>query len=60
MGTWERWLTAMLALALVAVMWPAARAAMERSRQVEKPDWMSALVPLVLVVLFVVLLVFLA
>lgn len=60
MENWERFLTGFLALMLAAWLWPSARAAVKRSKQVENPDWMAAVVPLILVVLFVALLLFLA
>ena len=57
MAIWEQVLLGMAALILVFLFWPGARAAMERSKAVENPDWKAALIPLALVVLFVVLLI---
>ncbi len=49
-------------LALVLVFWfgPGIKQAVEESRRAENPDWRGALIPLGLVVLFVILLIYLA
>jgi len=57
MAFWEQLLLGLMAVVVLVVFWPAARAALERSRQVENPDWKSALIPVALVVLFVILLI---
>ena len=57
MAVWEQVLLGIAALIILFMFWPGVRAAMERSRAVENPDWKGALVPLGLVVLFVIVLV---
>jgi hypothetical protein len=42
------------------IFWPGAKAAMERSKEVENPDWLGALIPIGIVVLFVIVLILLA
>jgi len=60
MAMWEQVLLGIAAFILVFLFWPGVRAAMERSKAAENPDWKGALIPLGLVVLFVVLLVFIS
>lgn len=60
MPMWEQILLGIGALLILILFWPGARAAMERSKKVENPDWISALVPIAVVVLFVIVLVVLA
>ncbi|HFQ91835.1 MAG TPA: hypothetical protein ENK29_03040 [Chromatiales bacterium] len=55
-ATWEKVLVAILALALIFFMRPGLKAAMERSKHVEK-DWAGALLPIGVVVLFVIFLI---
>jgi cytochrome c oxidase assembly factor CtaG len=57
MAMWEQVLLGIAGFILVFLFWPGAKAAMERSKAVENPDWKGALFPLGLVVLFVILLV---
>jgi hypothetical protein len=57
MAVWEQVLLGVAALVMLFLFWPGVKATLERSRAVENPDWKSALVPLGLVVLFVVLLI---
>jgi len=60
MEIWEQVLLGVGAFVILFMFWPGVKAAMERSKAVENPDWKSALLPLGLVVLFVVLLVVIA
>ncbi|MEX2523837.1 MAG: hypothetical protein WD750_02680 [Gammaproteobacteria bacterium] len=39
--------------------WPGAKAAMEKSRRAENPDWKGALLPIGAVVLFIIVLIML-
>ena len=48
------------AVLLVFFFWPGAKAAMEKSKAAENPDWKGALVPLAVVVLFIILLIAIA
>jgi len=57
MAIWEQVLLGMAAFILVFLFWPGVKAAMERSKAAENPDWKGALIPLAMVVLFVVLLI---
>ena len=60
MQHWEQILLDVEALILVFAFWPGARVAMERSRQAENRDWIGALMPIGLVVLFVIVLIVIA
>ena len=60
MAIWEQVLAGMLAFLVLFLFWPGAKAAMERSKEAENPDWQGALLPIGIVVLFVILLVMLA
>ena len=60
MGTFEQVLVGILAIGVLFLFWPGAKAAMKKSREAENPDWTSALVPIGIVVLFVIFLVILA
>ena len=60
MAFWQQLLGVIVAVALLFYFWPTAQAELQRSREVENPDWMGALVPLALVVLFVIALIYLA
>ncbi len=60
MDMWEQVLLGIGAFVLVFMFWPGAKAAMERSKSAENPDWKGALVPIFLVVLFVLLLIMMA
>ena len=57
MAIWEQIILGMAAALIVFLFWPGARAAMERSRQAENPDWKGALIPIGAVLLFVILLI---
>ena len=60
MGTLEQVLVGILAVAVLFLFWPGAKAAMQKSREAENPDWSSALIPIGIVVLFIVFLIMLA
>lgn len=60
MAIWEQVLLGIGALVLLFFFWPGARAAMQKSREAENPDWKGALLPIGVVILFVILLVAIA
>lgn len=60
MAMWEQILLGMGALLLLFFFYPGVKAAMERSRQAENPDWKGALLPIGAVVLFVIFLIMMA
>ena len=60
MGIWEQVLIGIGALLLLLFFWPGAKSAMEASRQAENPDWQGALLPIIIVVLFVICLLIVA
>ena len=60
MGLFEQILVGVLAVAVLFLFWPGARAALQKSREAENPDWLSALIPIGVVVLFIVFLIILA
>ncbi|MCH7696365.1 MAG: hypothetical protein IIB73_08745 [Proteobacteria bacterium] len=60
MAVWEQVLMGMGAFLILFLFWPGVKQVMQRSKQVENPDWQSALLPIGVVVLFVVLLIMLA
>jgi len=60
MAAWEQVLLGIGALLLVFFFWPGAKAAMEKSREAENPDWGGVFVPIAAVVIFIVLLVMVA
>ena len=60
MELFEQILVGILAIGVLFFFWPGAKAAMQRSREAENPDWTSALVPIGIVVLFIVFLIMLA
>lgn len=57
MSTWEQILLGAGALLVAVVFWPGIKATLERSRQAPQRDWAGALLPMVLVILFVILLI---
>jgi cell shape-determining protein MreD len=57
MSTWEQILLVAGAMLVAVIFWPGIKATLERSRQAPERDWASALVPIVLVILFVILLI---
>lgn len=54
---WTRILAAVALVAMIAYIFPRARAMMKHSPKAEKGDWQSFLIPIIAVVLFIVLLV---
>lgn len=60
MELFEQILVGILAVGVLFLFWPGAKAAMRKSREAENPDWASALFPIGIVVLFVVFLIILA
>ena len=60
MELFEQVLVGILAAGVLFFFWPGAKAAMKKSREVENPDWTSALIPIGIVVLFIVFLIILA
>ena len=57
MANWEQILLGMAALILAFVFWPGVKAAMQKSKEAENPDWQGALIPIGIVVIFVILLI---
>ncbi|MFT5134429.1 MAG: hypothetical protein ACI9SC_002908 [Gammaproteobacteria bacterium] len=60
MALWEQILLGMGGLVMLFFFWPGAKAAMAKSKEAENPDWQGALLPIGIVVLFVIVLIFLA
>jgi len=60
MAMWEQVLLGVGAFILLFLFWPGAKAAMERSKAAENPDWKGALIPIFMVIVFVILLIFMA
>lgn len=60
MELFEQILVGILAVGVLFLFWPGAKAAMRKSREAENPDWSSALIPIGIVVLFIVFLIILA
>ncbi|MDE0282920.1 MAG: hypothetical protein OXN26_00015 [Gammaproteobacteria bacterium] len=60
MGLFEQVLVGILAIGVLFLFWPGAKAAMKKNREAENPDWASALIPIGIVVLFIVFLIILA
>jgi hypothetical protein len=60
MGMWEQVLLGIGAFIILFLFWPGAKAAMQRSKEAENPDWQGALLPIGLVVLFVIFLIYMA
>ena len=60
MGMWEQIILGMGAALILFLFWPGAKAALERSKQAENPDWKGALLPIGAVVIFVILLIVIA
>ena len=57
MATWEKVLLVILAVAIVFLFRPGIKQLLEESKKVENPDWMSALFPIGIVVLFIIMLI---
>ena len=60
MAIWEQVLLGIGAFIILFLFWPGTKAAMERSKQAENPDWKGALFPIGAVILFVALLIYVA
>jgi len=60
MAGWEQVLLGMAAVVLVLLFWPGVKAAMQKSKEAENPDWQGALIPVGIVILFVILLIMVA
>ena len=60
MALWEQILLGMGGVLLFFFFWPGAKAALQRSKEAENPDWQGALLPIGVVVLFVIVLIVLA
>ncbi len=60
MTAWEQVLLGIGGLLVLLFFWPGVKAAMEKSKQAENPDWSGAFIPIAVVVIFVVLLVMIA
>ena len=60
MAGWEQILLGMAALVLMFFFWPGVKAAMQKSKEAENPDWQGALIPVGIVILFVILLIMFA
>ena len=60
MAVWEQVLLGIAVFVLLFFFWPGAKAALEKSKQAENPDWQGALIPIGMVVLFVILLIMIA
>ncbi len=54
---WEQVLLGLAAVVILFLFWPGAKAAMQKSREAENPDWMGALLPIGAVVLFIAVLI---
>jgi hypothetical protein len=57
MEFWQQILLGIGAAVILFLFWPGAKAALEKSRDAENPDWKGVLIPVALVVLFVILLI---
>jgi hypothetical protein len=60
MPVWEQALIAVVTVLVVLWLRPGLKVALEQSRQAQRKDWQSLLLPLGLVILFVLLLIALA
>jgi len=60
MAAWEQVLLGIGGLLILFFFWPGAKAAMEKSKQAENPDWAGVFIPVTAVVIFIVLLVMVA
>ncbi len=60
MEIWEQILLGIGTVVILFMFWPGAKVAMEKSKNAENPDWQGALIPILLVVLFVIALILLA
>ena len=60
MEMWEQILLGIGAFVILFFFWPGAKAALQKSKEAENPDWKGALLPIGAVVLFVILLIMMA
>lgn len=60
MAAWEQVLLGIGGVLILLFFWPGAKAAMEKSRKAENPDWAGVFIPVTAVVIFIVLLVMFA
>lgn len=60
MAGWEQILLGIGAVVLVFLFWPGVKAAMQKSREAENPDWKGVLLPVAAVIGFVILLIIMA
>ncbi|MBM2829949.1 MAG: hypothetical protein HW411_739 [Gammaproteobacteria bacterium] len=60
MAVWEQVLLGITALVVLFLFWPGVKTAMQKSKEAENPDWMGALIPVGLVILFAILLIIVA
>ncbi|MFQ5660811.1 MAG: hypothetical protein ACE5GZ_10300 [Gammaproteobacteria bacterium] len=60
MSGWEQVLLGIGAFLILFFFWPGVKTAMQRSKEVENPDWQGALVPIGIVLLFVIVLIMFA
>ena len=57
MPIWEKILLGFVAVVILFLFWPGVKRAMEESKNVENPDWKSALLPIGVAVFFVITLI---
>ena len=60
MAVWEQILLGITASVVLFLFWPGVKSAMQKSKEAENPDWPSALIPIGLIILFVMLLIIVA
>ena len=60
MGMFEQVMVGLVGVLILFLFLPGVKAAVKRSREVEKPEWAAALIPLAIVVAFIVFLILLA
>jgi len=60
MAVWEQILLGITALVVLFLFWPGVKTAMQKSKEAENPDWLGALIPVGLVILFVILMIIVA
>jgi NADH:ubiquinone oxidoreductase subunit 6 (subunit J) len=60
MAFWEQILLGIGAVAILFLFWPGVQVAMQKSKDAENPDWLGALIPVGVVILFIILLIIIA
>jgi hypothetical protein len=60
MELWEQILLGIGTVVILFMFWPGVKTAMQKSKEAENPDWQGALIPILLVVLFIIALILLA